>query len=56
MTSWYAHLGSVAVGRGQCVVAGTPVGTVGTTGNSTGPHVHFELRLRGAAIDPLSGL
>jgi murein DD-endopeptidase MepM/ murein hydrolase activator NlpD len=56
MTSWYAHLDTIAVRRGQCVVAGTPVGTVGSTGNSTGPHLHFELRLRGAAIDPLSGL
>jgi murein DD-endopeptidase MepM/ murein hydrolase activator NlpD len=56
MTSWYAHLATIAVRPGQCVVAGTPVGTVGSTGNSTGPHLHFELRLRGAAIDPLSGL
>ena len=56
MTSWYAHLASIAVRPGRCVVAGTPIGTVGSTGNSTGPHLHFELRLRGAAIDPLSGL
>jgi murein DD-endopeptidase MepM/ murein hydrolase activator NlpD len=56
MTSWYAHLDTIAVSRGQCLVAGNPVGTVGSTGNSTGPHLHFELRLRGAAIDPLSGL
>ena len=56
MTSWYAHLDSIAVRRGQCVVAGTPIGTVGSTGNSTGPHLHFELRLRGASIDPLTGL
>jgi murein DD-endopeptidase MepM/ murein hydrolase activator NlpD len=38
------------------VVAGTPIGTVGSTGHSTGPHLHFELRLRGAAVDPLTGL
>lgn len=56
MTSWYAHLASVAVRPGECVVAGTPIGRVGATGNATGPHLHFELRLRGAAIDPLSGL
>jgi len=56
MTSWYAHLATIAVRPGACVVAGTPVGTVGSTGQSTGPHLHFELRLRGAAVDPLSGL
>jgi peptidoglycan hydrolase-like protein with peptidoglycan-binding domain len=56
MTSWYAHLASISVEPGQCVVAGNLIGRVGSTGNSTGPHLHFELRLRGAAIDPLSGL
>ncbi len=56
MTSWYAHLDTIAVRPGQCLVAGNPIGTVGSTGNSTGPHLHFELRLHGAAIDPLSGL
>jgi len=56
MTSWYAHLVSIAVSPGECVVAGNRIGRVGSTGNSTGPHLHFELRLRGAAIDPLSGL
>jgi murein DD-endopeptidase MepM/ murein hydrolase activator NlpD len=56
MTSWYAHLRSIAVRPGRCVSAGTPIGTVGSTGHSTGPHLHFELRLRGAAIDPLTGL
>jgi murein DD-endopeptidase MepM/ murein hydrolase activator NlpD len=56
MTSWYAHLDTIAVRPGQCLVAGNPIGTVGSTGNATGPHLHFELRLRGAAIDPLSGL
>ena len=52
MTSWYAHLSSLAVRRGVCVVAGTPIGRAGSTGNSTGPHLHFELRLRGAAVPP----
>ena len=56
MTSWYAHLSRIAVRRGECVVAGTRIGRVGTTGNSTGPHLHFELRLRDAAVDPLTGL
>ena len=52
MTSWYAHLSRIAVRRGQCVAAGAFIGRVGSTGRSTGPHLHFELRLRGAAVDP----
>jgi murein DD-endopeptidase MepM/ murein hydrolase activator NlpD len=56
MTSWYAHLARITVRPGQCVVAGNRIGTVGSTGRSTGPHLHFELRLRGAAVDPLSAL
>jgi peptidoglycan hydrolase-like protein with peptidoglycan-binding domain len=56
MTSWYAHLSSIAVRPGRCVVAGTPLGRVGASGHATGPHLHFELRLRGAVVDPLSGL
>jgi murein DD-endopeptidase MepM/ murein hydrolase activator NlpD len=56
MTSWYAHLSRIAVSPGECVVAGTLIGRVGATGHATGPHLHFELRVRGAAVDPLSGL
>ena len=55
MTSYYAHLSSIAVARGTCVVAGNRIGRVGSTGNSTGPHLHFELRLRGAAVAPRFG-
>ena len=51
--SMYAHLSSVAVRRGARVAKGTLIGRVGSTGLSTGPHLHFELRLRGAAIDPV---
>jgi murein DD-endopeptidase MepM/ murein hydrolase activator NlpD len=56
MTTLYAHLQRVDVGVGRCVTAGVPVGTVGSTGFSTGPHLHFEMRLRGAAVDPQTGL
>jgi Peptidase family M23/Putative peptidoglycan binding domain len=56
MTSWYAHLRDIAVRPGACLRAGDRIGTVGSTGHATGPHLHFELRLRGAAVDPLSGL
>jgi murein DD-endopeptidase MepM/ murein hydrolase activator NlpD len=56
LRSMYAHLSSFAVGRGESVTAGTRVGRVGSTGFSTGPHLHFELRLRGAAVNPLTAL
>jgi murein DD-endopeptidase MepM/ murein hydrolase activator NlpD len=56
MTSWYAHLSRIAVRRGTCLWAGAPIGAVGATGRASGPHLHFELRLRGAAIDPWTGL
>ena len=56
MTSWYAHLSRIRVRVGTCLVAGRIIGQVGSTGNSTGPHLHFELRTRGAPLDPLSGL
>lgn len=52
VTSWYAHLSLTAVLRGTCLAAGVRIGSVGSTGHSTGPHLHFEVRLRGAAVDP----
>ena len=52
VTSWYAHLSADHGAAGDCVVAGTPIGRAGSTGHSTGPHLHFELRLRGAAVAP----
>jgi murein DD-endopeptidase MepM/ murein hydrolase activator NlpD len=52
----YAHLSRVDVKVGAEVAAGARVGTVGATGQATGPHLHFELRLRGASIDPLTAL
>jgi murein DD-endopeptidase MepM/ murein hydrolase activator NlpD len=52
MTSYYAHLSSIAVRPGRCVVAGNLIGRAGSTGRATGPHLHFELRLRGAAVPP----
>lgn len=55
----YAHLDKVLVQTGQSVLAGTQIGTVGLTGNTTGPHLHFEVRIkptwnRGNFIDPES--
>jgi murein DD-endopeptidase MepM/ murein hydrolase activator NlpD len=49
----YAHLSSVSVRKGQCVVGHQRIGRVGSTGFSTGPHLHFEIRVRGAAVDPV---
>jgi peptidoglycan hydrolase-like protein with peptidoglycan-binding domain len=50
--TWYAHLSRVTVRAGALVSAGTTVGRVGASGDATGPHLHFELRVRGAAVDP----
>jgi len=51
--TWYAHFSSITVSVGQYVSQGAIVGRVGSTGLSTGPHLHFELHERGGAIDPL---
>jgi murein DD-endopeptidase MepM/ murein hydrolase activator NlpD len=51
-----AHLSRIDVKVGRRVTVGETIGTVGSSGNSTGPHLHFELRLRGAAINPLPAL
>ncbi len=48
----YAHLSRVDVVVSERVAAGEQIGLVGSTGRSTGPHLHFEVRLRGAAVDP----
>ena len=50
----YAHLHKFVASQGQRVQAGETVGLVGTTGRSTGPHLHFELRRAGKPVDPLA--
>jgi peptidoglycan hydrolase-like protein with peptidoglycan-binding domain len=52
----YAHLADTVVAVGARVSAGALVGHVGATGEATGPHLHFEVRVRGAAVDPLTAL
>ncbi len=53
ITSRYAHLGSISVSVGDTVAKGEMVGRVGSTGRSTGPHLHYEVRIDGDATDPL---
>ncbi len=50
----YAHMSSMAVSVGQSVSRGQTLGYVGSTGWSTGPHLHFEVRVGGTCVDPLS--
>lgn len=50
----YAHLQRVTVKNGQAVREGEVIGYSGNTGNSTGPHLHFEVRLNGTRYNPLN--
>lgn len=52
ITTRYAHLSRLLVKKGQRVSTGTPIGLLGTSGRSTGPHVHYEIRLNGRAMNP----
>lgn len=50
----YAHLSEINVRQGDTVVRGQQIGRVGSTGNSSGPHLHFEVRSNGSKVDPMA--
>jgi murein DD-endopeptidase MepM/ murein hydrolase activator NlpD len=52
-TTHYAHLSQIHVSQGQMVSRGQQIGAVGSTGNSTGPHLHLEIRYNDVKLDPL---
>jgi murein DD-endopeptidase MepM/ murein hydrolase activator NlpD len=54
---WYAHQSQIGVRKGQAVIGGQRIGAVGSTGNTTGPHVHLEVRPGGGdPVDPYQAL
>ncbi len=56
LTTRYAHLSRIFTPSGSRVVAGETIALIGSTGRSTGPHLHFEVRQHGRAADPLAYL
>ncbi len=56
MQTYYAHCSSLLVSSGQYVEEGETIGLIGSTGNSTGPHLHFEVIINGNRVDPLDFL
>jgi len=54
--SLYAHLNGISVKAGWSIIAKAKIGTCGNTGNSTGPHLHFEIRRNGKTVDPMGYL
>jgi len=56
LSTVYAHMSTLGTAEGASITTGQNVGQVGSTGYSTGPHLHFEVREDGTAVNPLSYL
>jgi murein DD-endopeptidase MepM/ murein hydrolase activator NlpD len=56
ISTLYAHASKVLVKQGQTVTKGQNIARIGSTGNSTGPHLHFEVRVNGTPKNPLGWL
>ena len=54
LETWYAHTRKILVGKGQKIHRGEQIALLGNSGRSTGPHVHYEVRVHGTPVDPLS--
>ena len=52
LKTYYCHLSEIYVEKGAVIRQGETVGLVGSTGMSTGPHLHFEVRINGVRVDP----
>lgn len=56
MVTYYAHCSRITASQGQAVEKGETIAEVGSTGNSTGPHLHFEVRINGENVNPMNYL
>jgi murein DD-endopeptidase MepM/ murein hydrolase activator NlpD len=52
----YGHMQKIVVRRGDHIIAGQKIGYIGSTGKSTGPHLHYEVRKNGIPVNPISYL